>query len=264
MNQLEITLLTLEEELLEAAHRVSKALRFGLTEIQPGQKLTNAERIRHELNDVHAMIELLQEANALPPIYDIKLVVAKKQRFAETLSIGQQNANAMETSHPQAKTQPRPSTPQESLLPDVIAPTDSPNPEYVARKQLSDACIRLWNLYVNIHQKPTALRTKARIKLIAKWVRAYSEEQIAQAIQGCAMSPHHMGIRDDGSAGQVYNSLELILRDPKHIEMFIEIYNRPVPQPKAKESYAEQRQHAAEDQYSYLFDATSNADDASR
>lgn len=262
MNQLETTLLVLEEELLEAAHRVSKALCFGLTEIQPGQKLTNAERIREELNDVHAMIELLQEAKALPPIYDIKLVVAKKRRFAETLAIARQGAGAIETSPPEVEMQPRPPGAQESLplaMPIAVeSPAVAVDDNYAARKLLSDACIRLWNLWVEVHEKKDAVRTKARIRLVAKWMRVYGEEKLSQAIHGCALSPHHMGVSDSGT---VYNSWELIFRAPKQIEQFIDIYEKNANGQIAnlatrKESYADQRQHAAEDQYSYLFTAT--------
>lgn len=56
----------LSEECQEVAQRVSKALRFGLDEIQPGQPLTNAERITEEVCDLLAMIELCQ-AHALIP-----------------------------------------------------------------------------------------------------------------------------------------------------------------------------------------------------
>jgi len=47
------------EECAEVAQRVSKALRFGMEEIQPGQPLTNAERIRQEYSDLAATLEML-------------------------------------------------------------------------------------------------------------------------------------------------------------------------------------------------------------
>jgi NTP pyrophosphatase (non-canonical NTP hydrolase) len=46
------------EECAEVAQRVTKAMRFGLTEIQPGQPFTNADRIMAEFNDLQAMIEM--------------------------------------------------------------------------------------------------------------------------------------------------------------------------------------------------------------
>lgn len=40
------------EECDELSQRCSKALRFGLKEIQPGQKLDNGERIEEEFKDL--------------------------------------------------------------------------------------------------------------------------------------------------------------------------------------------------------------------
>ena len=51
----------LAEECCEVGQRVSKALRFGIKEIQPGQDLTNAERIMEELGDIFAVMELLEK-----------------------------------------------------------------------------------------------------------------------------------------------------------------------------------------------------------
>lgn len=39
------------EEAAEVIQRATKALRFGLQEIQPGQELTNAVRLAHEVGD---------------------------------------------------------------------------------------------------------------------------------------------------------------------------------------------------------------------
>lgn len=51
----------LAEECTEVGQRVSKALRFGLGEIQPGQSLTNAQRIAGEATDLLAVLEMLEE-----------------------------------------------------------------------------------------------------------------------------------------------------------------------------------------------------------
>lgn len=52
MTRTEHMLTIFAEECLEAAHRTTKALRFGLEEIQGGQSLTNAERLQEEMADV--------------------------------------------------------------------------------------------------------------------------------------------------------------------------------------------------------------------
>lgn len=59
MNKQEHLLSILAEECAEVAHRASKALRFGLDEIQPGQSLSNKERIELELADLMAVVALL-------------------------------------------------------------------------------------------------------------------------------------------------------------------------------------------------------------
>ena len=56
----------LAEECAEVAHRVSKALRFGVKEVQHGQVKNNAERIADELNDLRGVVELLLEMGVLP------------------------------------------------------------------------------------------------------------------------------------------------------------------------------------------------------
>ncbi|MCW2275106.1 hypothetical protein GJ654_10260 [Rhodoblastus acidophilus] len=55
----------LAEECAEVVQRVTKALRFGLDESQPGQPFTNAARIGHEVGDVLATLERLQDINVL-------------------------------------------------------------------------------------------------------------------------------------------------------------------------------------------------------
>ena len=52
-------LICLQEECNEVAHRISKALRFGLDEVQEGQDLSNRERIQEELYDFSAVVEQL-------------------------------------------------------------------------------------------------------------------------------------------------------------------------------------------------------------
>ncbi len=65
MNNREHILTCLAEECAEVAQRVSKSLRFGHMEVQPGQTLTNSERLSRELDDdlfgVHKMLVDLGE-----------------------------------------------------------------------------------------------------------------------------------------------------------------------------------------------------------
>jgi hypothetical protein len=49
------------EECVETAQRATKALRFGIDEVQPGQDLTNSERLMQEAIDLAAALEMLAE-----------------------------------------------------------------------------------------------------------------------------------------------------------------------------------------------------------
>lgn len=70
----------LAEECCEVGQRVSKALRFGLMEIQPGQPLSNAERIASELGD------LLATAEELNDVIDWRIVENAKAEKREKLA----------------------------------------------------------------------------------------------------------------------------------------------------------------------------------
>ncbi len=59
-------LLKLAEECNEIGQRVSKAIRFGLDEIQPGQSLTNRDRLVDELTDFIAATEYLIDEGIIP------------------------------------------------------------------------------------------------------------------------------------------------------------------------------------------------------
>jgi len=65
MNRQEHLLTILAEECAEVAQRASKALRFGLGEVQPGQELTNAERIEGELTDLFSVVLMLVDEGHL-------------------------------------------------------------------------------------------------------------------------------------------------------------------------------------------------------
>ena len=65
MNKIEHLLVCLAEECAEVIQRATKANRFGLTEIEPGQDFTNAQRIVQELYEMKAVVHMLHEEGAL-------------------------------------------------------------------------------------------------------------------------------------------------------------------------------------------------------
>jgi hypothetical protein len=82
MNRNEHLLTCLAEECSEVAQRVSKALRFGLKEIQPGQGGNNADRIADELGDLLAVAGILVDEGLIPdPVVEQHEKLAKIERF---------------------------------------------------------------------------------------------------------------------------------------------------------------------------------------
>ena len=81
---------TAAEEAMEVGHRVTKALRFGLTEVQAGQDLTNGERIIEEFHDLFAMVDWLVEDGLLPDVPlvpDSRVMGAKRAKVEKFLGI---------------------------------------------------------------------------------------------------------------------------------------------------------------------------------
>lgn len=62
----EAELLTiLIEECAEVQQRATKMLRFGVAEVQPGQSLTNAQRLSEEVGDLLVMINYAERSGLL-------------------------------------------------------------------------------------------------------------------------------------------------------------------------------------------------------
>ncbi len=81
MTTTELLLITLMEECDETSQRVSKALRFGLNEVQPEQLLNNSERIVYEFNDIMAVMEILLDHNIIDKIIDREAIELKKEKI---------------------------------------------------------------------------------------------------------------------------------------------------------------------------------------
>lgn len=74
---------TLAEECAEVIQRVTKAQRWGLYEVQPGQELNNARRIRQELNDVRAVVEMLYDGHGIDLFRDEEQIRAKREKVLQ-------------------------------------------------------------------------------------------------------------------------------------------------------------------------------------
>lgn len=61
MKRIEHLLFIIAEECAEVAQRASKAARFGLDEVQPGQDHDNMLRLWLEFNDLYAAMQMLHD-----------------------------------------------------------------------------------------------------------------------------------------------------------------------------------------------------------
>ena len=89
MNRSEHLLTILGEECAEIAQRASKALRFGLDEVQPGKDLTNEQRIWKEMSDLAAVAEMLIALRGSGGL-DRRDIEAKKEKVEEFLAYSKQ------------------------------------------------------------------------------------------------------------------------------------------------------------------------------
>ena len=85
--------------------------------------------------------------------------------------------------------------------------------------QISGDIKNLFSYWQQVIGKPKAKLDSKRRGKISQALQSYSFDQLKLAIDGCASSKYHMGENDSGKA---YNDIELIFRDAKHVEQFIE------------------------------------------
>lgn len=85
MTQIQYLLITLMEECDEVSQRCSKALRFGLHEIQPEQPLDNETRIMEEICDFRGVVRYLQELGVFHKLLDMQWVNARARAKIEKL-----------------------------------------------------------------------------------------------------------------------------------------------------------------------------------
>lgn len=84
MNRLDWLLGTFGEEGVEVSQRISKMLRFGCYDIQPGQPDNNVKRLMGEVADFMGTFKALNDLNVLPEISP-ELVKQKQENIARYL-----------------------------------------------------------------------------------------------------------------------------------------------------------------------------------
>lgn len=89
MDRIETLLGILAEECAEVAQRASKAQRFGMSQRQADQPLTNAERITFELNDLYAVVNAIRDEPGSGTGFGMRLpslMMAKRAKIEKYLA----------------------------------------------------------------------------------------------------------------------------------------------------------------------------------
>jgi hypothetical protein len=81
LNRLQYLLCKLAEESSEIAQIALKTQQFGLEERYPKDPKNNKERIHSELNDLNAIIELLNEEFSFGYKYDPYYIIEKEKKL---------------------------------------------------------------------------------------------------------------------------------------------------------------------------------------
>jgi hypothetical protein len=114
------------------------------------------------------------------------------------------------------------------------SPTSSPSPlalvqpkEPPGPKKPGDA-EQVFERWKTVMGKNGASKFKGKRRTLveARLRDGYSVQDLCKAIDGCRLSPFHMG-RGDNKSGQKHNDLELICRDVGHVEKFMEFVDDP-------------------------------------
>jgi hypothetical protein len=90
----ELFFLKVMEECSEVSQRVSKLMQFGADEIQDSQELTNAQRLRAELNDLLTIVTWLEERGEIMKEPDLPAYMkTKRHKLVKYLKIAAKQGN---------------------------------------------------------------------------------------------------------------------------------------------------------------------------
>lgn len=139
---------------------------------------------------------------------------AKRTDSERNANASKKNANASKSD---ANQEPRTNNQEPSKELKTITP------------QAADHVLEIFEYWKAQLKHPKAKLDDKRKKLINNALKlGYEPHDLMDAIEGCSKSPYHMGC--DGRNTTVYDDLELILRDAKHIDQFLKVnLNPPAP-----------------------------------
>lgn len=117
-------------------------------------------------------------------------------------------------------------------------------PPGVSPPATTDPALRVFAAWIEAAGKTgRTVLTPERRRLILKQLKHYPLDDVVDAVRGWRWSAHHRGENDRGT---VYNDLELVLRDAKHVEMFRDLERNPpaAPLPRGMQGIADWLQRA--------------------
>lgn len=79
------------EECSEVSKDCCKALTFGLNDKEPGQELTNKEKIFNEFNDLVAVMAMLKDENVFKELFNDELIAKKQIKVNKYLNYDKKN-----------------------------------------------------------------------------------------------------------------------------------------------------------------------------
>lgn len=103
-------------------------------------------------------------------------------------------------------------------------PSKEPSKEPLPPAAANDPVKLIFDHWRQVHEHPKSVLDKKRRTLINARLKDFDEQQIKDSISGYKHSPHHMGKNEHGT---VYDSIELLLKDTKHIEMGLAFFRKP-------------------------------------
>jgi hypothetical protein len=88
----------------------------------------------------------------------------------------------------------------------------------------TERCASVFGHWQSVHGHSSAKLTADRRKVVVKALQNYSPDELCECISGYKASAWHQG---QNERGQVYDALELMLRDAKHIDAGISYARKP-------------------------------------
>lgn len=117
----------------------------------------------------------------------------------------------------------------EAGCPDLLTENTTETTQESTQQSLSTLAKEIFDHWRWAMKSPRSKMDDKRKNLILKALKLYSADELKKAIDGCALSPFHMGAND---RKEKYNGLDLIFRSAEKIDGFIAKAERPPVAPK--------------------------------